>query len=175
MTTCLAPIQDHVVLLIRMQNVALLICCVSQLSRLRMWTEDTIDRPVLIGTLHACKCTCPLLIKYDDKNARASGLVLTGFLVSSSNLAETSLSFLGRIRTNTVPTSGHTRSSFSISAMPRKPVAPVMKMFFPLKKSLTGLMLSSMSAMVELSLFGFHYNTSNTTSIPADFLPSVPL
>ena len=109
--------------------------------------------------MHACKCTCPLLVKYDDKNARASGLVLTGFLVSSSNLVETSLPFLGRIRTNTVPTSGHTRSSFSTSAMPRKPVAPVMKMFFPLKKSLTGLLLSSVSAMVEkvglLGLFGF--------------------
>ena len=138
---------------------------------------DTIDRPVLIGTLHVCKCTWTLLVNYDDKKARTSGLVLTGFLVISSNLAETSLPFLGRIRTNTVPTSGHTRSSFSTSAMPRKPVAPVMKMFFPLKKSLTGLLLSSVSAMVErvgllaclASLQHIKYNI-NTSRLSVYFL-----
>ena len=51
MTPCLAPTEDHTVPLIRMQTVALWICCLFQLLSPTVWT-DTMERAILIGTLH---------------------------------------------------------------------------------------------------------------------------
>ena len=54
-----------------------------------------------------------------------------------------SLPFFGLKSTKILPTSGHASSSFSSNTLPRKPVAPVTKIFCPSKNWITPVILFS--------------------------------